>query len=126
MIGMRQVAHNDAELIMKEATGFVWPCTVTSPAGVPVIFSSRTTDIHQTIDAGTGEIITGRIATCTLLIKDLIASSFQTISGVAETTSKPWVIEFDDVGGRSYKFKVSETFPDNTLGLMVCTLEVYS
>tara|TARA_R100000388_G_scaffold63439_3_gene46356 strand:+ start:47 stop:226 length:180 start_codon:yes stop_codon:yes gene_type:complete len=45
--------------------------------------------------------------------------------GIADTGSKPWVIQFDDIGGTPYKFKVSQSNPDRALGLVVCLLELY-
>lgn len=126
MIGLRQQASNDAEAIMKETYGFVWPCVITSPGLSSVSFSCRSNDIHITVDAGTGEIVTGRQASIAILISDLVDAGFTEIGSIAESTSKPWAVAFDDINGRSYNFKVAETFPDYTIGIMICILEVYN
>jgi len=126
MIGLRQQAHEDAQTIMKEVGGAVWPCTITDPADTTKSFSCRSTDIHATVDPDTGTLITGARATVVVLISDLILSSFQSIKGVQDDDQHPWIVDVDDINGVSGKFKVAETYPDNTLGLMVCLLEVYT
>jgi hypothetical protein len=60
------------------------------------------------------------------LVSDLIDSNFQTISGVANSSIKPWVVVFDSINGISGTYKVAETYPDHALGLMVMLLEDYT
>jgi hypothetical protein len=120
------MAYDDAELIMKETDGFVWDCTITDPSGTSVAFKCRSNDIHLLFDVDTGQVITGRQATIVVLTKDLAAAGFQDIRNIEDSTSKPWVIDVDDINGKSGKFKVRETHPDNTIGLMVMILETYT
>jgi hypothetical protein len=79
----------------------------------------------MSIDPGTGDTITGRQASVVVLISDLIAANFQTISGVANTSIKPWVVVFDSINGISGTYKVAETYPDHGAGLIVLLLETY-
>jgi hypothetical protein len=99
--------------------------TVTSPAGATETIKSITNDIFQSVDPGTGQIVSGRVCTVSLLISDLIACGFSELRGVVDSTSRPWVVQTTDVNGRAYKFKVSETHPDNGAGLVLCYLEAY-
>jgi hypothetical protein len=125
-MGLRQIAHDDAQEIMRDEDGFAWPCTVTNPAGYSHDFLCRSTDIHLAIDPGTGEMVTGRQVSVALLKTDLESVGFETVSGVADTTGKPWVVEVSDILGTAGTFRVAETHPDNALGLMVCFLEAYT
>ncbi len=109
-----------------DASGFVWPCVITSPESVSENFDCRSNDIHLSIDTGTGDTVTGRQASVVVLISDLINANFQTISGVANTSIKPWVVVFDSIDGIEGTYKVAETYPDHTAGLMVMLLESYT
>lgn len=124
-MGLREIAHSDLQSIFADASGFVWPCVITSPDSVSVDFDCRSNDIHMSIDPGTGDTITGRQASVVVLISDLIAANFQTISGVANTSIKPWVVVFDSINGISGTYKVAETYPDHGAGLIVLLLETY-
>ncbi len=123
MAGLRQIAKQDLRDIMSDVTGFLWPCTITNPEGDSVDFDCRSNDIWFKLDPGTGEIVTARQATVTVLTSELADAGFSDICGIAESTSKPWLVTVEDIDGTSAKYKVSETYPDRTLGLMVCILE---
>jgi hypothetical protein len=126
MTGLRQIAHEDVQEIMGDTDGFSWPCTVTSPSGLSHDFLCRSTDIHLSIDPGTGEIVSGRHASVVLLMVELSLVGFETICGVTDNTGKPWVVEVDNIEGTPGTYRVAETHPDNALGLMVCFLEAYT
>ena len=125
MIGLRELAHEDMIRIMKDESGFRWPCTLTSPDLLSASFFVRCTDIHQSIDPGTGEVITGRQASISFAYDDLIKENMEAIRGIEDSNLKPWVVEFKNVNGVSGNYKISESYPDNTLGLVVCMLEAY-
>ena len=126
IIGLRATAHNDLGDIMKDPAGFVWSCTITSPAGVSLPFSCRSNDIELSIDPGTGETVTGRQATVAVYIADLITVDFDGIRGIEDTSQKPWIVDVDDINGVAGKFKVVQTFPDRGAGLNVLGLELYN
>jgi hypothetical protein len=126
VVGLRQLAADDAETIMKETDGFVWPCTITDPSGSSVSFDCRSNDVHLLFDADTGQVITGRQASVVVLTKDLQAAGFGDIRNIEESNQYPWLVSVDDINGKSYTFKVRETHPDYTLGLMTCILETYT
>jgi hypothetical protein len=126
MTGLRQIAHEDAQEIMSDTDGFSWPCTVTSPGGLSHDFLCRSTDIHLSIDPGTGEMVSGRHASVVLLMVELSLVGFETICGVADNTGKPWVVAVDNIEGTPGVYRVAETHPDNALGLVVCFLEAYT
>jgi hypothetical protein len=105
--------------------GFGWPLTVTNPEGVTLALSGLSTDIGATIDPGTGEVVSGRHASVALPIALLQAASMGMPRGVADSSSKPWWVRFEDINGNPGTFKVKEAQPDRAVGLVVCILEAY-
>ncbi len=126
MPGLREIAEADLATILEDDVGgFAWPITVTNPAGVLANLKGFSADISQVIDPDTGQAVSGRIAWVTLRISSLTAAGFTLPEGVADPKDKPWLIQFDDVNGNSYTFKVGSTNPDRTLGIVRCLLESY-
>ena len=126
-MGLRETAEADLGLILEDSsTGFGWPITVTDPAGKAESLVGFSGDIAQAIDPDTGQAVSGRLAMVSLRISSLLAAGFTDIpQGVASTTSKPWLITFDDINGNSFTFKVQQSNPDRTLGLVKCILELW-
>lgn len=125
-MGLRAQAAVDLVAIVEDADGFGWPITVTDPNGVSGSLVGLSTDIAQAIDPETGLAVAGRSASVALCIASLTTAGLGLPKGIAESTSKPWVVEFDDVNGTAHKFKVSEARPDRAAGLVVCHLESYA
>lgn len=127
MPGLRELAEADLGIIINDTYGFGWSITVTNPAGLSVPdLKGFTNDISQLIDPDTGQAVSGRLATVAIRITDLINASLALPESIVDTTSKPWVIEFNDINGNAYKFKVNESNPDRGLGMVVCLLELYN
>jgi len=128
-MGLRDIAKTDLSLILADSDyGFAYLITVTNPAGTstPSGFTGFSNDISQIIDPDTGEAVSGRSATVALDMTALTAAGFSTLpEAVADEDLKPWIVVFDDIEGSSYTFKVSQSNPDRSLGLVVCHLEAY-
>ena len=104
-----------------------WPITLTDPNGLSNPMTGTSTDIGQVIDPDTGETVSGRSASVVLRISSIFTAGFATIPvGISDSTSKPWVVTFDDIGGTSHTFKVRQTEPDRAAGVVVCLLELYT
>lgn len=127
MTGLRQLAESDLGLILEDAVGgFGFSITVTDPSGLVRPLTGSSSDISQAIDPDTGEAVSGRAATVHLRISSLVAAGFANLpQSIAETSSKPWIIAFDDINGNPFTFKVMQSNPDRTLGLVTCILELY-
>lgn len=125
-MSLRQLAEADLGVILEDgATGFGWPITITDPAGNTGTLTGFSDDIAQIIDPDTGQAVSGRLASVALRISSLALEGLTLPKGIADAGSKPWVIEFDDINGNAYKFKVSQSNPDRALGLVTCLLELY-
>lgn len=124
-MNLRDTAHTHLNAILNHPSFGGVDVKITSPAGQFETLKSLSNDIFQSIDPGTGQIVSGRVCTVSVLIADLIKYGFSGIKGIAEKTQKPWIVETTDVYLREYKFKVVESHPDISAGLVVLFLEVY-
>lgn len=126
-MSLRQQAEADLGLIIEDETsGFGWPITVTDPSGTVRPLTGLSDDIAQIIDPDTGEAVSGRLASVALRISSLTTAGLALPVGIADSGIKPWIVEFDDINGNPYKFKVSQSNPDRALGLVTLLLELYA
>lgn len=126
-MGLRAIAEADLNIILEDDVfGFGFAITVTDPAGTIGSLIGFSNDISQFIDPDTGQAVKGRIATVALRISSLTAEGLGLPVGIADVTSKPWVIMLEDINGNSYTFKVIEGNPDRGLGIIICVLELYT
>lgn len=125
-MSLRQLAEADLGVILEDsATGFGWPISVTDPDGNVGSLTGFSDDIAQVIDPDTGQAVSGRLASVALRISSLAIAGLTLPRGIADTGSKPWVVEFNDINGNAFKFKVSQSNPDRALGLVTLLLELY-
>jgi hypothetical protein len=125
-MSLRQLAEADLGVILEDsATGFGWPISVTDPDGNVGSLTGFSDDIAQVIDPDTGQAVSGRLASVALRISSLAIAGLTLPRGIADTCSKPWVVEFNDINGNAFKFKVSQSNPDRALGLVTLLLELY-
>ena len=119
------MAEADLGNILEDVNGFGWAITVTAPDGTQKPLKGSSNDIGLTIDPDTGTAVSGRQATVTLRIASVLAVLPGLPVGISDPTSKPWLIQFDDINGVAHTFKVVESMPDRTLGVITCILELY-
>ncbi len=125
-MGLRDVAEQDLGAILEDSVmGFGWSIQVTDPDGLSKPLTGFSDDISQIIDPDTGEAVSGRLVSVALRISSLTAVGLALPVGIADSAIKPWVIEFDDINGNPFKFKVAQSNPDRALGLVTCLLELY-
>jgi hypothetical protein len=127
-VNIRQLAEADLAVTLEdEVGGFGWPVTITDPAGVSASLSASSGDIAQVIDPDTGQPVSGRLATAVVRISSVYAAGFTELPrAIANTALRPWVVQFDDINGRPHTFKVSQSNPDRTLGMLSLILEAYT
>jgi hypothetical protein len=119
---LRAMAERDLAVTLEKDS---WDVKVTDPGGHYVAMRGQSMDIAQVIDPDTGQAVSGRSATVALRLSTLKANGVAIPLGIADASSKPWVVEFLDVVGNCCTFKVARTNPDRTLGIVVCILEKY-
>lgn len=124
-MGLRAQAAVDLRSILEDTLGFGWPITVTDPSGNARNLVGSSTDVSQSFDVGTGTAVTSRTAHVTISLASLAAAGLGIPKAIDDGAGKPWRVRFNDTAGASYEFKVSEAWPDRTLGCVLCSLEAY-
>lgn len=130
-MNLRDQARQDlAFTLSDDVEGFGWPMVLIDQDGAELPLVGQSGDIAILIDPDTGTAIAGRTAHFALQISQINAAvEAGTISGfpegINEADLKPWKIRFDDLEGATYTFKIVQTFPDRTLGLLSGLLGVY-
>ena len=126
-MGIRETAEADLGFILEDSqSGAGWPIQVIDPDGAFADLVGYSSDISQVIDPDTGQAVSGRLASIALRMSTLRAKGLEVPKGIADSALKPWMIVFDDILGKPWKFKVSRSSPDRALGIVVCYLEFYS
>jgi hypothetical protein len=122
-MGLRTQAIADAKAILEDSTsGFGWPLTLTSPAGVPALLVGFTTDVAETIDPETGVAVSGRRASVAIALLSLP----ELPTAVPDANRRPWIVTFADVTLAASTWKVVEVLPDRAVGVVVLLLEAYA
>lgn len=125
-MSLRSLAEKDLGLILEDTTtGFGYSITLTNPEGLVRPLTGFSDDISQLIDPDTGQAVSGRMASVALRISTIIAAGLTLPRGISDATIKPWLVEFDDINGNPFKFKVSQSNPDRAIGLVTLLLELY-
>ena len=125
-MSLRIQAAADLQLILEDsAAGFGWPITLMDPSGNTAELIGFSNDIALTVDPQTGIAVSGRTAHVELSMLSLAAAEIGIPRGISDKSSRPWVVQFNDLAGTPQVFKVSEGLPDRTLGVVRCLLEVH-
>lgn len=126
-MGLRQTAEKDLGAIIEDSVrGFGFPIEVIDPAGNKANLTGFSNDISLVIDPDTGQAVSGRAVTIALRMSSITAAGLTLPQGIANEASAPWLVTFDDIGGVSHTFKVSQSNPDRALGVVTCFLELYT
>ena len=129
-MGLREIAEQDLAFILEgDAQGFRQSIVVTDPAGnVSSGLYGFSDDIAQLIDPDTGQAVSGRLASVAIRIGALTAQAppMALPQGIADAAIKPWLVQFDDINGTTHTFKVAQSNPDRSAGLVTCVLEAYA
>lgn len=126
MSGLREQAEADLAFLVEDPNGFGWPVRVTDPGGAFADMVGLSGNISRLIDPDTGLFVSGNVAHITLRLTTLRTKGLGIPKAIADQSVKPWLITFDDILGKAYTFKVKQSFPDTTIGVVVCILESYS
>lgn len=124
-MGLRETAEEDNKKILEDSLGFGFEIKVTNPAGTSADLVGFSNDVSDLIDPETGQAVSGRQASVALNISSLTAAGLDLPKAIADKTLKPWLVEFDDINGNSFTFKVIKSNPDRGIGMVTCMLEIY-
>ena len=125
-MSLRSTAEADTTRILEDgSTGFGWPIKLINPDDTEIELTGFTNDIHELIDPDTGVSVSERRVSIALSISAIEAEDIDIPYNVADENIKPYVIKFNDSAGTEQIFKVMESHPDRTVGMVTCLLEVY-
>lgn len=125
-MNLREIAEQDLAITLEDdVMGFGVKILVTDPGGLIAELCGQSGDIAFLIDPETGQAVSGRVAHVSIRISTLADKGLDIPRGIADKTSKPWVISFPDLTCKDQVFKVEEARPDRTLGLVTCIVGVY-
>jgi hypothetical protein len=124
-MGLRAQAALDVQAILEDTTEFGQTVTLTNPSEQSADLTGYTNDVGVSLDPSTGAAVSARRMSVALPIKALSDAGLGLPIAVSDPDAKPWRVTFEDLAGNSQTFKVTETQPDRTLGIVVCLLEVY-
>ena len=126
-MSLRDIAQADVRSILSDAAfGAALPLKITNPSGGIANINGWSNDIGLLIDPDTGQAVSGRFASCAFTFADLVAGGItDKPANIPEANLKPWRVEFTNEQGVTYIFKIVETQPDQSLGYVTCTLELY-
>jgi len=124
-MSLRALAESDLEFLVEDdSNGWAMPIELKDPAEkTSVDLRGLSNDIYEAIDPDLGIVVSGRTATVTIRISTLVAQGFTLPVGIVKTDSRPWTVEFKDLAGNDYLFKVVEARPDRGVGVVTCILE---
>ena len=129
-MGIRAISQADLAITLEAPGEFGSPVTLTSDLG----FSSAeplhgmTQDIGLVIDPDIGVAVSGRLATTALRFSTITSvSGYASFPiGIADTTKKPWTLEFLEAPFAGQVWKIKKTAPDRKVDIVECELEAYN
>lgn len=123
-MGLRAIAAVDAKAILEDtsASGFGWPLTLTSPAGVATLLTGFATDVAVSVDPETGVAVAARRTSVAVSLLSLVELPV----AVQDSNAKPWLVTMADITGETATWKVFEVLPDRAAGVVVLLLEAYA
>ena len=122
-MSLRQQAERDLAATLEAPGDFGWPIALSAPDGTTHDFTGSSSDIALTIDPETGGFVTGRRASVMLRIASLLAVFDSLPVAIAQGT--PWIATVRDITGAVGTFRIVDSMPDRTLGVVTLALESY-
>lgn len=96
--------------------------TITNLSGQTLSITGLASKHHIGINPDTGEPINTKNAHCSLSEKTLTDNGYAVRDSNGEISLKGHKISFKDSSDIVKQYRINETFPDETLGLIVCIL----
>lgn len=120
-------ARSDAKRITTNGNEWGQPVRFKAPGGTEVTINARANKIHVKLD-GDGIPFNSKNASVTFSEQSLSQAGYDSIRSVQskEVDMKNHRVSWTDSTGESFTYRISETFPDETIGLIVAILTDYS
>lgn len=99
--------------------------TVDNLQGLSSIIKGFASKHHLGIDPETGLPVNTKNVHCSISEKVLVDAGFTVRNSEREISMLNWKITWTDTSGNAWIYKINETMPSETLGLIVCFLGDY-
>lgn len=120
-MSLRAQAETDLGALLEAPGDWGNPVAVIDSAGNTADLFGKTTDVGQAIDPQTGVVISGRHAACTLRITSMAVAGLVGLPiAVSDESLLPWRVTFAGPSTPSQQYAVVQTFPNFTVGYVVC------
>lgn len=126
-MGLREIAEADLAITVEDRDGgFGWDVVLLNPteadnaAGSPLV--GLTVNTMLLGDPDTGVAVKGRRVSVAVRISSLPDPNTLP-EGIPDTDSLPWRFRFSNLRSTERIWRVADTDPDETLGVLVCHLE---
>lgn len=117
---MLSTARNDiAEILQGE---FSSPVKIISPANFSVQLNALASKHHLGVDPENGNPVNSKNAHVSLPESKLVSLGYTVRNASNEVSLIGHKVEYTDSSGTLCKYRINETFPDETLGVIVCIL----
>ncbi|KKQ06406.1 MAG: hypothetical protein US15_C0012G0004 [Candidatus Moranbacteria bacterium GW2011_GWF1_36_4] len=124
MTSILERARIDTQSIITNTADFSVAITLKNPSGtITAVVSGIASKHHISIDTQ-GNVVNARTAKVTFCEKQLTDLAYP-VRTSGEVTLIKHIIEYQDSTNVAKKYIIRETFPDETLGIIVCILGDY-
>lgn len=104
--------------------GFEVDMTLTAPGGEAIPVKSLATKHHNSVNTD-GVPINSKNSHASFIESDLTDKGLTARDSRGEVNLRNWLVSFADSSGVTKNYKIIETMPDETLGIIVCILGDY-
>lgn len=115
-------ARRDVLRITTNPAEFGTPVFFTAPDTSTAVIVARTNKHHLSIDPETGGAVNAKKATLSIAEEALVLVGYKVRNAKNVVDLKGHIVSWADSTGLSAKYIIRETWPDETLGLIVCVL----
>jgi len=126
-MSLKEQAASDLVAIFgdEDADLFATEITCTDELGVSASIMGQAKEIALVLDPDTDVMVTGKQASVVILQSAIMAAGLTVPKAVADDESRPWTVSWVAADASTRTFRVADTRPDDTRGLVTLLLETY-
>jgi hypothetical protein len=118
-MSLRDLARQDIEDITSNLNEFGLEITFTAPNDQEAVVVGTEAKIHMAIDFETGKEVSAQKASVTIAEKFFIDAGYPVRNAAGSVSMKKHKVDYIDSTGTTCNFEVVDTFPDETVGVIV-------
>lgn len=124
-MGLTEQAILDAQSITSDAiNGFGIAIEFTAPNSTTATINGLATKHHMRVDLD-GKLVNSKDASIAVSEQLLVDAGYPVRNSTGEVYLKGHKVKWTDSSGQLCEYEIDQWFPDEAIGLIVCTLEDY-